>query len=68
MAPTTAAAAERRPSPFSREVRRWRALRRMSQLELATLAGTTQRHLGFIESGRSAPGRARWCGWPSPSP
>ncbi|AKL65037.1 MULTISPECIES: helix-turn-helix domain-containing protein [unclassified Streptomyces] len=58
MAPTTAAAAERRPSPFSREVRRWRALRRMSQLELAALAGTTQRHLSFIESGRSAPGRA----------
>ncbi|MFE2927655.1 helix-turn-helix domain-containing protein [Streptomyces goshikiensis] len=58
MAPTTAAAAAHRPSPFSREVRRWRALRRMSQLELATLAGTTQRHLSFIESGRSAPGRA----------
>ncbi|MFG2710727.1 helix-turn-helix domain-containing protein [Streptomyces goshikiensis] len=58
MAPTTAAAAALKPSPFSREVRRWRALRRMSQLELATLAGTTQRHLSFIESGRSAPGRA----------
>ncbi|MFB7053969.1 helix-turn-helix transcriptional regulator [Streptomyces vinaceus] len=52
---TTAAAA---PTPFAREVRRRRALRRMSQLELATLAGTTQRHLSFIESGRSAPGRA----------
>ncbi|WP_328924276.1 helix-turn-helix transcriptional regulator [Streptomyces sp. NBC_00190] len=53
---TTTAAAE--PSAFSREVRRRRALRRMSQLELATLAGTTQRHLSFIESGRSVPGRA----------
>ncbi|WP_407841783.1 helix-turn-helix domain-containing protein [Streptomyces sp. DSM 116496] len=39
-------------------MRRRRALRRMSQLELATLAGTTQRHLSFIESGRSTPGRA----------
>ncbi|MFD9409869.1 helix-turn-helix domain-containing protein [Streptomyces sp. NPDC059989] len=53
---TTTAPAE--PSPFSLEVRRRRALRRMSQLELATLAGTTQRHLSFIESGRSKPGRA----------
>ncbi|MGW6819875.1 helix-turn-helix domain-containing protein [Streptomyces sp. NPDC055005] len=47
-----------KPSPFSLEVRRLRALRRMSQLELATLAGTTQRHLSFVESGRSTPGRA----------
>lgn len=52
MATTTA------PSPFAREMRRRRSLRRMSQLELATLAGTTQRHLSFIESGRSMPGRA----------
>ena len=29
----------------------------MSQLELAIRAGTTQRHVSFIESGRSAPGR-----------
>jgi transcriptional regulator with XRE-family HTH domain len=34
-----------------------RAARRMSQLELALRAGTTQRYLSFIESGRSAPGR-----------
>ena len=34
-----------------------RAARRLSQLELALLAGTTQRHLSFIESGRSQPGR-----------
>ncbi|MCX4776406.1 helix-turn-helix transcriptional regulator [Streptomyces sp. NBC_01264] len=38
-------------------MRRRRSLRRISQLELATLAGTTQRHLSFIESGRSTPGR-----------
>ncbi|TCO65562.1 helix-turn-helix protein [Actinocrispum wychmicini] len=30
----------------------------MSQLELAVRAGTTQRHVSFMESGRSAPGRA----------
>jgi transcriptional regulator with XRE-family HTH domain len=39
-------------------LRTWRTRRRVSQLELAVRAGTTQRHLSFIESGRSAPGRA----------
>ncbi|MEV1169424.1 helix-turn-helix transcriptional regulator [Nonomuraea sp. NPDC049784] len=39
------------------ELSRWRRARRLSQLELSTLAGTTQRHLSFIESGRSQPGR-----------
>nr|WP_232344105.1 helix-turn-helix transcriptional regulator [Actinoplanes awajinensis] len=38
-------------------MRTWRTRRRVSQLELATRAGTTQRHVSFIESGRSAPGR-----------
>ncbi len=39
-------------------LREWRARRRVSQLELALRAGTTQRHVSFIESGRSVPGRA----------
>src|SRR5918911_1616699 len=39
------------------ELRGWRERRRVSQLELALRAGTTQRHVSFIESGRSAPGR-----------
>jgi transcriptional regulator with XRE-family HTH domain len=39
-------------------LREWRTRRRVSQLELAGLAGTTQRHVSFIESGRSAPGRS----------
>jgi transcriptional regulator with XRE-family HTH domain len=34
-----------------------RTSRRLSQLELALRTGTTQRHLSFIESGRSVPGR-----------
>ena len=39
-------------------LRSWRVRRRYSQLELALRANTTQRHLSFIESGRSTPGRA----------
>jgi transcriptional regulator with XRE-family HTH domain len=46
-----------RVSPFGRQVRRWRAIRRMSQLDLAVAAGTTPRHLSFVETGRSRPGR-----------
>lgn len=42
---------------FPGALRYWRGHRRMSQLELATRAGTTQRYLSFLESGRSAPGR-----------
>ena len=42
---------------FGEELRRWREQRRVSQLELATRAGTTQRHLSFVERGRSVPGR-----------
>lgn len=36
---------------------RWRATRRESQLSLACSAGISQRHLSFIESGRSRPSR-----------
>jgi len=43
---------------FAGALRQWRARRRVSQLELALRAGTTQRHVSFIESGRSVPGRA----------
>lgn len=43
---------------FAGALREWRARRRVSQLELALRAGTTQRHVSFIESGRSVPGRA----------
>ncbi|MFI6359910.1 helix-turn-helix domain-containing protein [Streptomyces sp. NPDC050743] len=42
---------------FPRALRARRTSRRLSQLDLALRAGTTQRHLSFIESGRSTPGR-----------
>jgi transcriptional regulator with XRE-family HTH domain len=42
---------------FAVALRGWRQRRRVSQLELALRAETTQRHVSFIESGRSIPGR-----------
>jgi transcriptional regulator with XRE-family HTH domain len=47
----------RPPSPFGQQLREWRQRRGLSQLELATQAGTTSRHLSFLETGRSRPGR-----------
>ena len=44
-------------SRFPTELRRWRTARRLSQMELATRAGTTQRHVSFVELDRSRPGR-----------
>jgi transcriptional regulator with XRE-family HTH domain len=43
---------------FASELRRWRSRRNWSQLDLAIRADTTQRHLSFLEQGRSRPGRA----------
>jgi transcriptional regulator with XRE-family HTH domain len=43
---------------FPRALRERRTRRRLSQLDLAVRAGTTQRHVSFMESGRSTPGRA----------
>ncbi len=42
---------------FGRQLRWWRKKRNVSQLKLATLAATTTRHLSFLETGRSRPGR-----------
>ena len=39
-------------------LRDWRGRQRVSQLELALRAGTTQRYVSFIERGRSLPGRS----------
>lgn len=43
-------------SPFGQHLRHWRTRAGKSQLELASEAGTTPRHLSFIETGRSRPG------------
>jgi transcriptional regulator with XRE-family HTH domain len=51
-APTAAA------SPVGELLRHWRGVRHLSQLALAGEVATTQRHLSFIESGRSQPSRA----------
>lgn len=44
-------------SGFARQLKHWRTLRRVSQLDLAIRADTTQRHLSYLEQGRSRPGR-----------
>jgi transcriptional regulator with XRE-family HTH domain len=44
-------------SPAGALLRHWRRVRHLSQLALASEAATTQRHLSFIESGRSQPSR-----------
>jgi transcriptional regulator with XRE-family HTH domain len=38
-------------------LREWRERRRLSQLDLALDAGISSRHLSFVETGRSRPGR-----------
>jgi transcriptional regulator with XRE-family HTH domain len=54
---TTATEREAVPSQFPAQLRPWRTVRHVSQFELALRAGTTQRHLSFVEQGRSRPGR-----------
>jgi len=44
-------------SNFGRHLKFWRDRKKMSQLELAGLASTTPRHISFVETGRSRPGR-----------
>jgi transcriptional regulator with XRE-family HTH domain len=45
------------PRSFGGHLRAWRQRRRMSQLDLALEAEISQKHLSFVESGRSAPSR-----------
>jgi transcriptional regulator with XRE-family HTH domain len=42
---------------FGTLLRRWRTVRGMSQLTLATEAGISTRHLSFLETGRAQPSR-----------
>jgi transcriptional regulator with XRE-family HTH domain len=44
-------------SPVGTLMQHWRRERRMSQLHLAGEAGVTQRHVSFVESGRTQPSR-----------
>jgi transcriptional regulator with XRE-family HTH domain len=53
-----AATAQTTGNPAADALRAWRRRRGYSQLDLALRAGTTQRHLSFVESGRSRPGRS----------
>jgi transcriptional regulator with XRE-family HTH domain len=43
--------------PFGEHLRHWRQRRRMSQLDLASEAEISTRHLSFVETGRSVPSR-----------
>jgi transcriptional regulator with XRE-family HTH domain len=44
-------------SSFGWSLSEWRAVRRLSQLDLAMLTGISQRHISFVESGRAQPSR-----------
>lgn len=46
-----------RPQAAGDLLRHWRSRRGLSQLALALQSGTSQRHLSFVESGRSIPSR-----------
>ena len=48
---------DRDANSFGARLRWWRERRGLSQLALAGAAATTQRHLSFLESGRTAPSR-----------
>jgi DNA-binding XRE family transcriptional regulator len=45
------------PQSFPALLRAWRNRRHLSQLELALASGVSQRHLSFLEKGRSRPSR-----------
>ena len=45
-----------RGTAFGHQIRHWRKRRGLTQLELAVRAEVSQRHISFIESGRSRPG------------
>ncbi|MEM8662352.1 MAG: helix-turn-helix domain-containing protein [Pseudomonadota bacterium] len=45
------------PQQFNTMCRRWRRFRKLSQLELALAANVSQRHVSWLETGRSQPSR-----------
>ena len=42
---------------YGTTLRTWRSARRLSQLDLATVADVSQRHVSFLETGRAKPSR-----------
>lgn len=54
---STSVMANSRHASVGELLRFWRGLRGLSQLDLAMEGGTSQRHLSFVESGRSSPSR-----------
>ncbi len=42
---------------FGLQLKHWRSVRRMSQLDLSLHAGVSARHVSFLETGRSRPGQ-----------
>src|SRR5262245_22678172 len=57
MAATVAPPASSDRASLGTLIRRWRAHRRVSQLDLAVQAGVSTRHLSFVETGRAAASR-----------
>ena len=49
--------ARQQPSAVGQQLRAWRARRHLPQLELSIRANVAARHLSFVETGRSQPGR-----------
>lgn len=49
--------ADRAAGELGRIMKSWRSMRGFSQIDLSLETGISQRHLSFIESGRSAPSR-----------
>jgi transcriptional regulator with XRE-family HTH domain len=43
---------------FAEQLKRWRNIRRMSQLDLGLAANVSARHVSFLETGRATPSRA----------
>ena len=43
--------------PFTDSLREWRRQRKMSQLDLALAAEVSQRHVSWLETGKSQPSR-----------
>ncbi|WP_163998477.1 helix-turn-helix transcriptional regulator [Pyxidicoccus caerfyrddinensis] len=59
MASSPQALSELHPgSSFAAQLKRWRQVRRLSQLELALQANVSQKHVSYLELGRARPSRA----------